>query len=227
MVWLNENIPHLSSAPLPPSTSKSARTLRTQRITGQIHPLLPSKIYRPDAHVTDDFLSTKRDKRLMKHSSFLSRIATTAPTSSTGSRSKITKSSSRRRPKNKLKTSLEGLADALPEIQDGEGARSDLEGKIRHRSLSSKKGALRRKEKLVRGEMKRFGASMAVLAAGAKDEHGRADGEDDASMRGVQEQVSGDAQTVSAAQGPTSNRWAALRGYISSTMEQNPAFLDK
>ncbi|KAG5915775.1 hypothetical protein E4U61_004281 [Claviceps capensis] len=220
-------------APLPPSTSQSARTLRTQRITGQIHPLLPSKIYRPDAHVTDDFLSTKRDKRLIKHSSFLSRIATTAPTSSTGSRSKITKSSSRRRPKNKLKTSLEGLADALPEIQDGEGARPDLEGKIRHRSLSSKKGALRRKEKLVKGEMKRFGASMAVLAAGAKDENGRADGADDASMqgvkgvKGVQEQVSGDAQAASAAQGPTSNRWAALRGYISSTMEQNPAFLDK
>ncbi|KAG6108423.1 hypothetical protein E4U14_003670 [Claviceps sp. LM454 group G7] len=217
-------------APLPPSTSKSARTLRTQRITGQIHPLLPSKIYRPDAHVTDDFLSTKRDKRLIKHSSFLSRIATTAPTSSTsstGSRSKITKSSSRRRPKNKLKTSLEGLADALPELKDGEGARPDLEGKIRHRSLSSKKGALRRKEKLVRGEMKRFGASMAVLAARVKDENGRADGEDDTSMQGVQEQVSGDAQAASAAQGPTSNRWAALRGYISSTMEQNPAFLDK
>ncbi|KAG5976108.1 hypothetical protein E4U56_002450 [Claviceps arundinis] len=213
-------------APLPPSTSKSARTLRTQRITGQIHPLLPSKIYRPDAHVTDDFLSTKRDKRLIKHSSFLSRIATTAPTSSTGSRSKITKSSSRR-PKNKLKTSLQGLADALPEIQDGEGARPGLEGKVRHRSLSSKKGALRRKEKLVRGEMKRFGASMAVLAAGAKDENGRADGEDDANMQGVQEQVSGGAQAASAAQGPTSNRWAALRGYISSTMEQSPAFLDK
>ncbi|KAG6291305.1 hypothetical protein E4U46_001148 [Claviceps purpurea] len=180
-----------------------------------------------DAHVTDDFLSTKRDKRLIKHSSFLSRIATTALTSSTGSRSKITKSSSRRRPKNKLKTSLEGLADALPEIQDGEGARPDLEGKIRHKSLSSKKGALRRKEKLVRGEMKRFGASMAVLAAGAKNENGRAGGEDDASMQGVQEQVSGDAQAASAAQGPTSNRWAALRGYISSTMEQNPSFLDK
>jgi hypothetical protein len=26
---------------------------------------------------------------------------------------------------------------------------------------------------------------------------------------------------------PTANRWAALRGYISATMEQNPAFANK
>ncbi|KAJ4139479.1 hypothetical protein NW765_003381 [Fusarium oxysporum] len=30
-----------------------------------------------------------------------------------------------------------------------------------------------------------------------------------------------------AAPAPTANRWAALRGYISSTMEQNPAFVEK
>ncbi|KAG5979943.1 hypothetical protein E4U54_006858 [Claviceps lovelessii] len=223
-------------APLPPS--KSARALRSQRITGQIHPLLPSKIYRPDAHVTDDFLSTKRDKRLMKHSSFVSRIS--KPSKVTKSTATATSSggSARRRPKNKLKTSLEGLADALPEMQRGEGGQEILAGKIRHRSLASKKGALRRKERLVRGEMERFGASMAALATGmgaasatatgtGSNHAGAAGSGDGTSSTEGQEKVS-DAQaasaSASAASDATANRWAALRGYISATMEQNPAF---
>ncbi|KAG5982705.1 hypothetical protein E4U55_001495 [Claviceps digitariae] len=217
-------------APLPPSTSTSARALRSQRLTGQIHPLLPSKIYRPDAHVTDDFLSTKRDKRLMKHSSFVSRIS--APSGITKSKSKSSGRSTsstagsaprRRRPNNKLKTSLEGLAEALPEMEHGEGGLEILAGKVRQRSLVSKKGALRRKERLVRGEMERFGASMAALAAGMG---GGESGARDAGSSGGE--VAGDGGSTKSGQASsvpaTANRWAALRGYISSTMEQNPAF---
>ncbi|KAK2612747.1 hypothetical protein QQS21_001198 [Conoideocrella luteorostrata] len=216
-------------APLPPPKT-SARALRTQRVTGQIHPLLPSKIFRTDAHVTDDFLSTKRDKRLIKHSSFVSRITS----------SKITKTK-RRRPKNKLKTSLDGLADALPELTSGEGGEEALAGKIKHKSLRSKKGALKRKERLVKGEMDRFGVSMAKLngmdvamntlnrtsTRGNKTRNEDSDNEDDEMTTRTSEQQPGSQGSSGAAPGATSNRWAALRGYISSTMEQNPAFAGK
>ncbi|QPH18193.1 hypothetical protein C2857_003187 [Epichloe festucae Fl1] len=221
--------------PQPPSKSPSARALRTQRITGQIHPLLPSKIFRPDAHVTDDFLSTKRDKRLIKRSSFVSRITST----------RITKAK-RRRPNNKLRTSLDGLADALPELQDGEGGEEILAGKIKHKSLKSKKGALKRKERIVKGEMERFGVSMAKLAGAggagtgtrttgtttsmSSDKNAlvvgnKSDGKDsEMTANTTEEQEESGSQATSAAPAATANRWAALRGYISSTMEQNPAF---
>ncbi|KAF5025620.1 hypothetical protein F66182_2226 [Fusarium sp. NRRL 66182] len=200
-------------APQPPGLKKpSARTLRHQRITGQIHPQAPSKVFRDDAAVTDSFLSTKRDKRLIKHSSFVSRIAST---------SRISKASKRRRPSKKLAASLDSLADALPELGDAD---AEQQGKIRHRSLKSKKGALKRKEKVVKGEMERFGVSMARLTAqggatptGVQRDH---DEDDD-------EESMDKAETKPAAPAPTANRWAALRGYISSTMEQNPAFSGK
>ncbi|KHN98949.1 uncharacterized protein MAM_03411 [Metarhizium album ARSEF 1941] len=211
-----------SQAPLPPPASSrapSARALRMQRITGQIHPLLPSKVFRTDARVSDNFINSKRDKRTMKHSSFVSRITS----------SKISKNK-RRRPKNKLRTTLEGLADALPELKSGEGGEEVLAGKVKHKSLTSKKGALKRKERIVKGEMERFGASMAKLSAlqptddartttqRRVDEDGHKTATRSFAHQGVSEQTSRATPTA------TSDRWAALRGYISATMEQNPAF---
>ncbi|KAF5006372.1 hypothetical protein FDECE_7246 [Fusarium decemcellulare] len=201
-------------APQPPGLKKpSARTLRQQRVSGQIHPLLPAKTFRPDAAVTDSFLSNKRDKRLMKHSSFVSRIAS----------SRISKSSSkRRRPSKKLATSLDSLADALPEL----GADAEQPGKIKHRSLKSKKGALKRKEMVVKGEMERFGVSMARLTGAPQENTApagiqRNDDDDDDDDEGLKEKNdAGEAKPAPS----TANRWAALRGYISATMEQNPAF---
>ncbi|KAH7134213.1 ribosome biogenesis protein SLX9-domain-containing protein [Dactylonectria macrodidyma] len=210
-------------APLPPALKKpSARTLRQQRITGEIHPLLPAKTFRPGAAVSDDFLSTKRDKRLIKHSSFVSKISS----------ARISKAK-RRRPSKKLKTNLDGLADALPELAEGEG-QAELAGKIKHKSLRSRKGALKKKEMVVRGEMDRFGVSMAKLTAtpevqqtqapaGLKrDAHDDDDGDDD-----MDEQQDKAANTAPAPVPVTANRWAALRGYISATMEQNPAFTNQ
>ncbi|KPM45395.1 hypothetical protein AK830_g1238 [Neonectria ditissima] len=214
-------------APLPPALKKpSARTLRTQRITGQIHPLLPAKTFRPGAAVSDDFLSTKRDKRLIKHSSFVSRIS---------SASRVSKAK-KRRPSRKLKTTLDGLADALPDIADDEG-QAELAGKIKHKSMRSRKGALKRKEKVVRGEMDRFGVSMARLAAAPAAQQAPAsvkpaglqqDDSDDEDEDDMDAPLDETAEVKpAAAPAATANRWAALRGYISATMEQNPAFVDK
>ncbi|KAL6886307.1 hypothetical protein HDV57DRAFT_490154 [Trichoderma longibrachiatum] len=199
----------------------SATALRHARITNSIHPLAPPKTFRPNASTTDSFLSSKRDKRIIKHSAFVSRVA---------SSSKITKTKTRRRGSAKSKTqlsSLDSLADALPELADGEGAAEILDGKIKHQSLRSKKGALKRKERLLRGEMARFGMSLAQLAtvpAAGQQAQGTAAAAANQPVAETQQ------KTEEAKQQPApavSNRWAALRGYISATMEQNPAFVNK
>lgn len=78
--------------------------------------------------------------------------------------------------------------------------------------------------------MDRFGVSMAKLAAapGAqqtqppaglqRDEDNDEDDMDDEQDKTVD-------ATPAPAPAATANRWAALRGYISATMEQNPAFV--
>lgn len=200
-------------APLPPGLKKpSARAFRQARLTGAVHSLAPLKTFRSDAAVSDSFLSSKRDKKLMKHSSFLSRVAA----SSSSAITKKNKRTGRGRSK-KLSTTLDSLADALPELAEGEGDVEALKGKIRHKSLKSKKGALKRKEQVVKGEMERFGVSMAQLS-GTKEAA--------AAVPAATTTTTGETATA-AAPGGASNRWAALRGYISSTMEQNPAFAGK
>ncbi|KFH48657.1 hypothetical protein ACRE_003430 [Hapsidospora chrysogenum ATCC 11550] len=211
-------------APTAPPTNQqkpSARTLRHQRITGQIHPLLPPKLFRPDAAVSDSFISSKRDKRLIRHSTFLSRVQSSSD--------KISKSGHRRRrrPANKI-ASLDSLADALPELEEQVEA-----GKVRHKSLKSRKGALKRKEKVVKGEMQRFGVSMAKLAGtpGASADNAVdsavADGDEMEARSASQEQQKTAEAPSAGSSAPTANRWAVLRGYISATMEQNPAFANK
>lgn len=120
--------------------------------------------------------------------------------------------------------SLDSLADALPELADGEGAAEILAGKIRHQSLRSKKGALKRKERLLKAEMGRFGVSMAQLSsmpAQPQPQNGSQSNEKAAVP------ASSTNGSVPAPPPAVSNRWAALRGYISATMEQNPVFVNK
>ncbi|EJP68161.1 uncharacterized protein BBA_03057 [Beauveria bassiana ARSEF 2860] len=195
----------------------SARSFRQQRLSGTIHPLAPLKTFRPDAApLPDSFSSSKRDKRLIKHSSFLSRVAESgvSKTSSSSSSSRKNKRTGRGRSK-QLSTTLEGLADALPELQDGAEA---AQGKIRHKSIKSKKGALKRKEQVVKGEMERFGVSMAQLAGTREQER--------AGEVMMKKKMEGEGGGGHGSAGGSS-RWAALRGYISSTMEQNPAFAER
>ncbi|KJZ72123.1 hypothetical protein HIM_08496 [Hirsutella minnesotensis 3608] len=204
-------------APTPAQPKRpSARALRLARISGSIHPLAPAKTFRADAAVSDSFLSSKRDRRLIKHSSFVARV------SSSSSASRVAKKPLRRRrtgAADKLKTSLEGLADALPDLgEDGEWGGIEDEGddarrRVRHRSIRSKPGALKRKEMVVKGEMERFGASMARLNAS------------DLTAGEGKPRPGEDAQASQPA--AVTDRWAALRGYISATMEQAPVFAGK
>ena len=99
---------------------------------------------------------------------------------------------------------------------DGDGIQERVkDGKIRHKSLKSRPGATKRKEKLERMERERFGRNLAQLTAGSGKE-----GESVNAM--AVENESPQPQTSS-----TASRWAALRGFISQTMEQKEEFAMK
>ncbi|EJT72326.1 hypothetical protein GGTG_09192 [Gaeumannomyces tritici R3-111a-1] len=156
------------------------------------------------------FPDTKRDRRLVKKSTFLGQIR-----SKSGASGGVTK---RRRPSKKLVADLDSLAAALPELDDdaaGPQQRQQQQpGKVRIKSIRHRPGALKRKEKLVRAETQNIGRSLAFLS-----------GLDGKAADGAG--AGGGGVAAPAASAPTANRWAALRAHISGTMEQNPAFLPK
>ncbi|KAH8650199.1 ribosome biogenesis protein SLX9-domain-containing protein [Xylariales sp. PMI_506] len=196
-------------APTAPSKRRSLRSKLAAKSDGRpTH--APRKVTHPDdVQVSDSFMESKKDKRLIKHSSFVSRIEKSNK-----------KPLKRRRPSNKLVTDLDSLKKALPDLlADGETEESLKqlrEGKVRLKSLKSRKGALKKKEKVVKGEVERFKGSLARLNA-----VGMASGNGTATQV---ESQSGQSSTPSSI--TTGSRWAALRGFISATMEQNPAFIN-
>ncbi|KAK4237197.1 ribosome biogenesis protein SLX9-domain-containing protein [Achaetomium macrosporum] len=238
----------------PQPTGQKRLTARQKARMRLADPLLPRKLHRENNVVSDSFINSKRDKRLIKHSAFVSRI-TKASSSSTPSGNK-----KRRRPNKKLVTTLESLGDALDDIQqamdeqaaaDGVGAMDEeqaRQGKVRHKSLKTRPGALKRKERIVKGEMERFGRSLAQLAniatvssasssAGATTGSGAGGAGVGQETMDTEKEVAGQGEKggkeaaeqgqATAQPSTTSSRWAALRGFISATMEQNPAFLGK
>ncbi|KAK3990380.1 ribosome biogenesis protein SLX9-domain-containing protein [Cladorrhinum sp. PSN332] len=205
----------------PPAGTGKRPTARQKAAARLADPLLPRKLHRSENVVSDSFINSKRDKRTIKHSAFVSKINST-----TTSSSRISKTP-RRRPSKKLVTTLDSLTDALDDIKQEiaqEEADKPEEGKIRHKSLKSRPGALKRKEKVVRGEMERFGRNLAQLAAFAES---LTQEEGQQQVQQQQQQKPETTAAAAAATAPTSSRWAALRGFITSTMEQNPAFVNK
>ncbi|KAI9833484.1 MAG: hypothetical protein M1819_003642 [Sarea resinae] len=157
---------------------------------------------RPSLNAVDTgFGSSKKDKRTIKHSSFVSKIE-----KGNG------KTKKRRRPSKKLITDLESLVDALPdhEAEDGDGHVVG-DARIRHKSLKSRPGAMKRKEKLEKQERERFGKNMAQLV----------------DTKAVVPAPDAAMSAPAAEGGATASRWAALRGFISQTMEQKPEFINR
>lgn len=126
----------------------------------------------------------------------------------------------RRRPNKKLVTTLEGLADALPDVEDlvngtGSGGKGGRKGPAA-KSLKSKPGAMKRKEKLERGERERFGKNLAVIMGS------RVAVEENIQDAGT---VRDGAEAAVAAQpSATAGRFAALRAWVGTNMEKHPAF---
>ncbi|CAG8976662.1 hypothetical protein HYALB_00002178 [Hymenoscyphus albidus] len=102
---------------------------------------------------SSSFPSTKKDKRLIKSSTFLNRI----------SKSSTKKPLKRRRPSKKLVTTLESLGDALPDLVES-SKKGDAElGKVAMKSLTSGKGSMKRRGKVEKVERERFGRNLATF----------------------------------------------------------------
>ncbi|KAI9842463.1 MAG: hypothetical protein M1837_007132 [Sclerophora amabilis] len=143
--------------------------------------------------------SSKRDKRIIKHSSFVSKIEKSSK-----------QPRKRRRPSKRLITNLKSLADALPETGEAEESSTVVgDALIKHKSLKSRPGATKRKEKLERMERKRFGQNMAQMLQ---------------PVGVTPQQVSDNSGSGEGGSHVVDNRWSALRGFISQTLEQKPEF---
>ena len=125
--------------------------------------------------------------------------------------SKVIKSTSkprRRRPNKKLVTTLDALADALPQQEEGQNSSHAVEKErdpssiITRKSMKSRPGAMKRREKIDREELERFAKNMAQMSAPRTDGDGSA----------------GQIHTPSTA----SEKLAAMRNFIAQTLEQKP-----
>lgn len=101
--------------------------------------------------------------------------------------------------------------DALAQDATGEQG-----AKIKHKSLKSKPGALKKREKLERAERERFGKNLAVLTTSIGAQN--MDVESASGNTGANKESGAEPAST------TSNRWAALRGFISQTLEQKEEF---
>ncbi|KAL8806197.1 MAG: hypothetical protein Q9182_001472 [Xanthomendoza sp. 2 TL-2023] len=144
------------------------------------------------------FASSKKDKRIIKRSALISRIEK--------NKAQPTK---RRRPSKKLVANLDSIAAALPDTppKDEQVLETGI-ARIRHRSLKSKPGALKKKEKIISLEKDRFNKNMAQMAAVQGSDDGKTNG-----SHGVATGTDSQSRT----------KWAALRSFIQQTMEQRPA----
>ncbi|RLL99181.1 hypothetical protein CFD26_107121 [Aspergillus turcosus] len=106
------------------------------------------------AYLEDDFRTTKRDKRLIKHASFVSKIEKSSQ-----------KAPKRRRASKKLVANLESLADALPETETEMNDPSNQVNIIKQKTLQHKPGAMKRRQKLEKLERDRFAKNMAQMSS--------------------------------------------------------------
>lgn len=131
----------------------------------------------------------------MKHSLLLSKARKSAG---------VTKTLKRRRPSKKLVTTMGSLEDALPELEEQELVKVKTGPQSvdsRNKSLGSKPGVRKKRERIEREERERFGKNLAVL-----------------SMARPADDVEGGGATSG-----TSNRWAALRAHLNSSMAEQGA----
>lgn len=143
----------------------------------------------------DDFRTSKRDKRQIKHANLMSKIA------------KSSKTTKKRRPSKKLVANLESLADALPDAADNSHDAASQANIIKQKTLRHKPGAMKRREKLEKVERDRFAKNMAQMV----------------SIQPAAPAAVNASESAPTAN-PTANRWSALRNFISQTMEQQPVF---
>lgn len=105
----------------------------------------------------------------------------------------------RRRPSKKLVTTLQSLANALPEAE--EFRHQDDDPRIQHKSIKTRPGAMKRRAKLEAMEKDRFQKNLVQMASRQSTDLGDTDHERSTA---------------------TSGRWMALRNFIGATMRTDP-----
>lgn len=201
---------------------------------------------KPDGYVDYDedaaWRTSKKDKRAMKHSVLMNKV-----------RDAGVRKAKPRRPNKKLKTDLESLADALPELEgmaeeDEEADDDDDEWE----GLSDEEGdgmavdgarkRRRRVKKVPAADGKMQMKSLKHKPGAMKRKHAMEERERDrfgknlAQLVGTVQKPSADFKAgaagscakgssgVTAGDSKQSDRWAALRNFIGGSMEQNKAF---
>ena len=194
---MHVNQAKILQAPIRPSTPHVARSTQRPRSLDNPHAISDQK----------NKAATKAHKRYVKHATLLSRLQSTVP------RSKVTK---RRRPSKKLVTGLEDLGDALPDTNtDGKDSQdpTQSEVKMKQKSLKSRPGALKRKERLLTGERERFAKNLALMALEPVNE----------ACNATSSQTSNAGNPGVAGPNDPSNsrraKWAAIRAHVGRTME--------
>ncbi|KAH6671375.1 ribosome biogenesis protein SLX9-domain-containing protein [Halenospora varia] len=182
-------------APTAPKKRPSMRSKTPRSGSGLMARPPPS--HREGAIISDSFISSKKDKRTIKHSAFVNRIEKAHK-----------KPLKRRRPSKKLVTTMEGLADALPDIERQVNLVGDK--KIKMDSLTNGPGLMKRRGKVEAVERERFGKNLAQLMGAQQGAT-------------VQNPVSG-AGEGEQQPSSTAKRFQALRAWIGQTMEKEKAF---
>lgn len=171
-----------------------SRTLRNEKPLKSILKSSTTTTPTSSTKQVSSFPTSKKDKRQIKHSQFISKISKSTATSKR-----------RRRPHKKLVTTLNELVDALPD-QDHDTDQTnqpELQAHIIKRtSTKSRPGALRRRQQEDNAERARFAKNMAQLTRGGS---------------------TGQTNTpnpVDPTASSTTDRWTALRGFIAQTLEK-------
>ncbi|KAM0721424.1 hypothetical protein Q7P37_002348 [Cladosporium fusiforme] len=240
-------------APIRKRTTMRARAAKSPR-DAVSH---PNSTFVPPAHIAnslkpkpDGFVdydeeaawrTSKKDKRAMKHSVLMNKV-----------RDAGVRKAKPRRPNKKLKTDLESLADALPELEDMAG--DDVEGDDDDwEGLSDEEGETmavdgsapkrrRRAKKVPTADGKMQMKSLKHKPGAMKKKHALEERERDrfgknlAQLVGTVQKGTSDFKAgpagscakgnsgVSAGDSAQKDRWAALRSFIGGSMEQNKAF---
>ncbi|CCU74891.1 hypothetical protein BGHDH14_bgh01352 [Blumeria hordei DH14] len=156
-----------------------------------------------------DVLS-KREKRANKHSSLVKRIEKST-----------TKPLKRRRPNKKLITTMNTLMDALPDIEALVQGPNNVNTSIKQKSLKSRPGVMKRKDKLEKVEKARFGQNMAHIMGIEQTEMNS--NVPTASSKMEAESLP-DVESDTPKSTTTAKRFAALRAWAISNMEKHPSF---
>ncbi|CAD6504938.1 BgTH12-00437, partial [Blumeria graminis f. sp. triticale] len=156
-----------------------------------------------------DVLS-KREKRANKHSSLVKRIEKST-----------TKPFKRRRPNKKLITTMNNLIDALPDIEALVQGPNNVNTSLKHKSLKSRPGVMKKKDKLEKVEMARFGQNMAHIMGIEQSE--MISNVPTTSSKMEAESLP-DVEFNTHKSTKIAKRFAALRAWAITNMEKHPSF---